>query len=131
MGTIILLEPGKPARPVEHNGPIELEDLYRLLDCQTVDRKRLGEAMPGISIDLWCDDEGLLNDNVRANRLLGEWVIAGTFLLCTSVEGDTFPFTDLVMASAVLAKASTWPILPEDFPKPGPEIGFIPWPEDE
>lgn len=128
MGFIIVLEPQKEARAVEHEGPVELDDLYRILGCHTVDCRRLGEVMPGISVDLWCDDEGLLNDSVLANRKLGSWTVCGTFLLCTSSQdGDSLPFADERTAGLVMNVARRWPLLLSSHPKPEPTITVTTW----
>lgn len=122
MGFIILLEPGKAARAVEHiQATVELEDLYRLLGCETVDSKRLGTLPNGRHVDMWCDDNGLLND-AKANRQVGSWTICGTFLLCAADDaGESRPFSDRELAAAIRT-ARAWPILPEGTVKPEPKF---------
>ncbi|ALY10852.1 hypothetical protein WILDE_69 [Arthrobacter phage Wilde] len=66
-GILIPFDNDEPIREVEFNG---LQDMYQLIDCQTVDR--IGTD----KLTFWCDDEGLFHPearermNARAMQLL-------------------------------------------------------------
>ena len=63
----------------------QLQKIYELLDCQTIDIIGTGK------VDIYIDDEGLL---VEDNPVLGltlygkEMTIAGNFLFSNGVDGD-------------------------------------------
>lgn len=125
MGKLIILKPQLPAEIVSHEGPVGLEDLYRLVGCDTVDCLRLGDLPTGIGTTLWCDDNGLLNDAL-VNRRVNDHVLCGTLLL-TGLEpgsGESVAFNDFE-AALVLATVRRWPVLPADTQKPEATFRFI------
>ena len=71
-----------------------LADMYRLLDCSTVDVVR--DAIPGH--DLWIDDEGLLFEDEAPHglfhsRLTGQMLAGLALVLSNNGEGDCAPAT--------------------------------------
>ena len=83
----------KSIKKVEFNeDTLGLEDLYASLDCTMVERVGLyGD------IDLWIDEEGMLND--ASERIgyfnIGEYQFVGKGLICLSDDvGETIPMTE-------------------------------------
>lgn len=128
MGKLVIMRPLQAAKIIEfENDVVELEDLYRLLECETVDTRTLNR-IPGSTrwADIWVDDEGLLDARVPANRELpGGDIIAGTILCCAHDNlGNSLSFTD-EEAAVILAHVETWRVLPEGHPKPEPAFEII------
>ena len=123
MGKLILIEPGKEPRMVGHVGPVTLDDLHRYLGDVTVDCVNLGTIPPrGRRVDLWIDDNGLLND-AAPNRLLPNGtLICGTMLLCTvDEEGNSLPLHDEEAGFLLNDVQMRWEAMPADADKPAPE----------
>lgn len=71
---------------------IELDDMYKIIGCETVDVVRLEN-----NIDIWVDDEGLLKKNVITEIEINgrEYQLAGRLLFMSSnKEGETVPLTN-------------------------------------
>lgn len=135
MGKLVIMKPQQGAQIIDFEGggggdDVQLPDLYRLIGCDLVDRRQLPLRFKGPDgrkrgADIWFDDEGLLNDDVPANRQLPDGtIIAGTILCCIfDDQGDTLAMTEFE-AAAVMAFVSRWRVLREGAAKPEPGMGF-------
>lgn len=125
-GKLIVIEPGKEPRTVEHDGDVGLDDLYRQLGSKdmTVDIVRLGPIPPaGRAADLWIDDNGLLNDAKPNFRLPNGVFIAGAALICMSDnDGNSVPMTDEEASYVLEDIGRRWERLGEEIPKPEPSF---------
>jgi hypothetical protein len=79
----VLIDPAKKQVKL-HTWSGELDDLYKLLNCQTVDGRRLG-AFDRKAVIGYLDDEGLLHDNKPMHYFTfdgSKLLLAGPMLLC-------------------------------------------------
>lgn len=114
-GSLVIVEPGKDPRVVPHTGHVTLEDLRRHLGDVTVQRVSLGGGW-----ELWCDDNGLLNDAKPNRKLPNGTTICGTFLLAEGVLDETEPLSDVDAVFLLRDIVRRWPKLDPDEPKPEP-----------
>ena len=125
MGKLIVIEPQKEPRLVEHEGAVNLEDIHRHIGADvTADVVRLGTIPPvGRHVDAWIDDEGLLKDDVLANRRLPNGVvIAGTIMICAAEGPKSVPLTDSEASFLMRDIPQSWEMLAADHPKPQPSF---------
>lgn len=100
-----------------------LQGYYEAIGCKTMDLVRLD-----CDLDLWCDDEGLLNgseENILAtalrqifHRVSYELPLTGNVVLtggCDS-EGETMPLTQQTRDRAVAVLEQVKKALPDLFP---------------
>lgn len=130
-GRVIVVQPDQEPTVIEHDGPVELEHLRHWLGSDIVfDRVGLGTIPPeGRLVDLWCDDNGLLKEDVRANRLLpNNTAIFGAFVLCAlSDVGESLPLTEEEATFLLEDVRKRWRLLPADFPRPDPSWEVTSW----
>jgi hypothetical protein len=119
-GWVVVLKPLEHPMMVEHSGKVKLKDLYRFTECEIVDcvSFEAGDRW----FDLWVDDEGLLNDSVKPNRVTpAGGVLCGTLAICASNDGESRALT-AEEANVVMAEVKKWKVCPEGTPKPEPSF---------
>jgi hypothetical protein len=122
VGSLVIVEPGKAAIKIAHDGPVLMEMVNQLIGTEWVDLVELGRAASGRAVVLFFDDNGLLRDDALPNRRLrGGTVLAGTLVVCASEDGNTVALSD-IEASQALSEIETWTILAADHPKPKPVL---------
>jgi hypothetical protein len=141
-GKIILIQAGQPARTIDHQDTVELEQMYDYLKVDCIAAKRLGRMPIGESryADAWFDDEGLLKsdtidehgefiarENMPNRRIGPETVIFGSILICACNEAaDSVALTEDEAAVCMKLVEEKWAQLPADFPRPEATIEFVP-----
>lgn len=96
METILVKTPdGEPMEKTVEK--IDLETMYRLIGCDTVDVVSMTDEKTGTSVDIWYDEEFLLrNKPEKPNLLLPEWRngIRGNILFCAvNKKGESVGLT--------------------------------------
>lgn len=132
MGKLIIVAPQAEPVVFEHEGEVTLEVLnHHLGEEVTVDVVRLGTIPPhGRHADLWIDDNGLLDDRVKPNRVLPNGTtICGVMLICAGDDssGQSLPLTDTEALFVARDIGQRWIALPADHPKPEPQIFVTEW----
>lgn len=127
MPKLIILIPQSDPRVEDHDGEVTLEILKRYIgEDRTVDVIRLGTIPPvGRHVDLWIDDEGLLDAQVLPNRELPSGaIICGPMVLCSAEGPESVGLEEEEIDFLLADIAARWRALPADYPKPEPFIGF-------
>lgn len=127
---------------IEHAAPtMNLEDLYAAPEkvgakrIDTVGHQCVGETWEGRKIDMWFDDEGLLDPDrapclIEANH--GHTICGPVVVTSSNEAGETVPLT-IEEAISLNMSANLYKILPVGLPwkKPGPRIEVVSMDEDE
>ena len=118
---------GAPARIVDAAAEtLTLEHLKsHLPGVEHVGMSALGRLPTGAKVDMWYDDDGLLNQ-AKPNRALPDGtVICGPLMFCTR-EGDESFALHAEDAETILEAVQQWQHLPADHTKPKPVWNEIP-----
>jgi hypothetical protein len=118
---------GEPARIVDAAAEtLELEHIKRHLPgVEHVGMSALGRLPTGAKVDMWYDDDGLLNQ-AKPNRALPDGtVICGPMMFCGR-QGDESVSLMPEDAEMILDAVQQWTQLPPDHSKPKPVWNEIP-----
>lgn len=125
MGKLVVAEPGRTPRLVEHEGPVRLEDIHRLVGTGFLDARSLGRLPSGLRVAMWVDDHGLLGSAPPNRRMPNGAFICGTLVL-TGVQGDEDVSFDDDDADWLLRDIDErWQVLAADEPKPEPTFTVV------
>jgi hypothetical protein len=126
MGKLIVIEPGKEARAVDHVVRVDLRDLHHYIgEARCLDAVSLGYVPGGRRVVLWIDDEGLLNDAVPNRVLPSGALICGTMVVVAVDGEDDVPLTEEEAAFILRDVEQRWIRVGADYPKPEPEFRII------